>query len=161
MTVTEGRTFELRYVAGPEGVAVGGALTFVPEPFWGWSPPQTHAPAAPGFVDVQAPPGVQLVARAHQGQLVLEVAERPLEPGSTVRLIYSGRGKDDRLDAERLARLGRVDPKLLHPIRHREGSAQADRAVIRSRDVLVGCRTKLINHARGIVKSMGGTFADL
>ena len=91
VTVTERHTFELRYIAGPEGVAVGGALTFVPEPFWGWSAPQTHAPGAPGFVEVQAPPGVQLVARAHQGQLVLEVAERPLEPGSTVRLVYSGR----------------------------------------------------------------------
>ena len=74
----------------------------------------------------------------------------------SVRLIYGGTNKDDRLDAERLARLGRLDPKLLHPIRHREGSTQADRAVIRSRYVLVGCRTKLINHARGIVKSMGG-----
>jgi transposase len=73
-----------------------------------------------------------------------------------VRLIYGSTSKDDRLDAERLARLGRVDPKLLHPIRHREGSAQADRAVIRSRDVLVRCRTKLVNHARGLVKSMGG-----
>jgi transposase len=73
-----------------------------------------------------------------------------------VRLIYGGTSKNDRLDAERLARLGRVDPKLLHPIRHRGGSAQADRAVIRSRHVLVGCRTSLINHARGMVKSMGG-----
>jgi len=74
----------------------------------------------------------------------------------SVRLIYGGTSKNDRLDAERLARLARVDPKLLHPIRHRQGSAQADRAVIRSRYVLVGCRTKLINHARGMVKSMGG-----
>jgi len=73
-----------------------------------------------------------------------------------VRLIYGGTSKNDRLDAERLARLGRVDPELLHPIHHREGSVQADRAVIRSRHVLVDCRTKLINHARGMVKSLGG-----
>ncbi len=73
-----------------------------------------------------------------------------------VRLIHGGTSKSDRLDAERLARLGRVDPKLLHPIRHRDGAAQADRAVIGSRHVLVGCRTSLINHARGLVKSMGG-----
>lgn len=73
-----------------------------------------------------------------------------------VRLIYGSTTKNDQLDAERLARLGRVDPRLLHPIRHREGSAQADRAVIGSRHALVGCRTKLINHARGMVKSMGG-----
>jgi len=73
----------------------------------------------------------------------------------SVRLIYGGTSKDDRLDAERLARLARVDPKLLHPIRHREGAVQADLAVIRGRHVLVGCRTKLVNHVRGIVKSMG------
>jgi transposase len=73
----------------------------------------------------------------------------------SVRLIYGGKNKNDRLDAERLARLARVDPKLLHPIRHRKGSAQVDRAVLRSRDALVTCRTKLINHTRGVVKSMG------
>jgi hypothetical protein len=44
-----------------------------------------------------------------------------------VRLIYSSRNKNDRLDAERLARLARVDTKLLHPIQHREGTTQADR----------------------------------
>ena len=33
----------------------------------------------------------------------------------SVRLIYGGKNKNDRLDAERLARLARVDPKLLHP----------------------------------------------
>ena len=74
----------------------------------------------------------------------------------SVRLIYGGTSKSDQLDAERLARLARVDPRLLHPIRHREGSVQADRAVIRSRHVMVDCRTKLINHARGMVKSLGG-----
>jgi len=73
-----------------------------------------------------------------------------------VRLIYSSRNKNDKLDAERLARLARVDTKLLHPIQHRGGTAQADRALLRSRNALVECRTKLINHARGIVKSIGG-----
>jgi transposase len=52
--------------------------------------------------------------------------------------------------------LARVDPKLLHPIQHRGGTAQADRALLRSRNALVECRTKLVNHARGIVKSIGG-----
>ncbi len=73
-----------------------------------------------------------------------------------VRLIYSSRNKNDRLDAERLARLARVDTKLLHPIQHRGGTTQADRALLRSRNELVECRTKLVNHARGIVKSIGG-----
>jgi transposase len=73
-----------------------------------------------------------------------------------VRLIYGSRNKNDQLDAERLARLARVDTKLLHPIQHRSGTAQADRALLRSRNALVECRTKLVNHARGIVKSIGG-----
>jgi transposase len=78
----------------------------------------------------------------------------------SVRLIYGNRDKSDRLDAERLARLARVDPKLLHPIQHRGGAAQADRALLRSRNVLVESRTKLINHARGIVKSIGGRLPN-
>jgi len=77
-----------------------------------------------------------------------------------VRLIYSSGSKNDQLDAERLARLARVDPKLLHPIQHRGGTAQADRALLRSRNALVECRTKLINYARGIVKSMGGKLRN-
>ncbi len=48
-----------------------------------------------------------------------------------VRLIYSSSNKNDRLDAERLARLARVDTKLLHPIQHRGGTAQANRALLR------------------------------
>jgi transposase len=40
-----------------------------------------------------------------------------------LRLIYSNRRKTDEVDAENLARLARVDPKLLHPLNHRgEGS---------------------------------------
>jgi transposase len=39
-----------------------------------------------------------------------------------VRLIYGSRNKNDQLDAERLARLARVDTKLLHPIQHRGGT---------------------------------------
>lgn len=48
-----------------------------------------------------------------------------------VRLIGESRRKDDRLDAQALARLARIDPQLLSPIQHR--SAQADLAVIRAR----------------------------
>ena len=69
--------------------------------------------------------------------------------------IYKSSRKNDANDAEMLARLGRVDTELLSPIRHRGLSAQADLAVIRSRDELVGVRTNLINHVRGSVKSLG------
>jgi transposase len=72
-----------------------------------------------------------------------------------VRLIYGKGRKTDKLDAESLARLARVDPKLLYPLKHRGEDCQAHLAMIRSREALVGSRTQLINHVRGAVKSFG------
>jgi transposase len=63
--------------------------------------------------------------------------------------------RNDKLDAEKLGRLGRADPALLYPIQHRGESAQADLAVLRSRDHLVKVRTQLVNHVRDSVKSIG------
>jgi transposase len=45
--------------------------------------------------------------------------------------------KADPQDAETLARLARLDPKLLHPIKHRSLEAHADLTVIRARAKLV------------------------
>ena len=72
-----------------------------------------------------------------------------------VKLITESVHKNDRMDARQLARLARVDPKLLSPNRHRGEEAQLDLAVIRARAELVEARTKLINSARGLVKPMG------
>jgi transposase len=72
-----------------------------------------------------------------------------------LRLIYANKRKTDEIDAENLARLARVDPKLLYPIKHRGEDSQAHMALIRSRQVLVDCRTQLVNHVRGAVKSFG------
>jgi transposase len=71
------------------------------------------------------------------------------------RLIYASKRKTDDVDAESLARLARVDPKLLYSLKHRGEDSQADLALIRSREALVGCRTQLVNHVRGAVKSFG------
>ena len=60
-----------------------------------------------------------------------------------VRLIGESRKKDDRLDAQTLARLARIDPKLLCPVKHRSAKAQADLTVIRARAGLVRARTAL------------------
>jgi transposase len=73
-----------------------------------------------------------------------------------VRLIYGDKRKNDKLDAENLARLARLDPKLLYPLRHRGEDSQAHMAIIRSREALVSARTQLVNHVRGAVKSFGG-----
>jgi transposase len=72
-----------------------------------------------------------------------------------VKLISQNDSKTDQVDAELLARLGRVDVELLAPIQHRGVDAQADLAVPKARDALVQCRTKLINTCRGLVKSFG------
>ena len=72
-----------------------------------------------------------------------------------LRAIYHNPRKDDRADAETLARLARLDPELLSPIYHRSPQAQADLAVLRSRDAITRSRTLLVNHARSIVKSSG------
>jgi transposase len=63
--------------------------------------------------------------------------------------------KNDRIDANKLARLGRVDPESLHPIQHRSREVRQDLVVLRARDALVAARTELINATRGLVKSMG------
>jgi transposase len=73
-----------------------------------------------------------------------------------VRLIGESRKKDDRLDAQTLARLVRIDPQLLCPVKHRSARAQADLTVIRARAGLVRARTALVNTARGLAKSYGG-----
>ena len=72
-----------------------------------------------------------------------------------VRLIGESRKKDDRIDAQTLARLARIDPQLLCPVRHRSAKAQADLTVIRARAGLVRARTALVNTVRGLAKSYG------
>jgi hypothetical protein len=57
-----------------------------------------------------------------------------------VQSITKSDRKNDANDAEQLARLGRVDPKLLHPIAHRQEDTQRDRALLTVRDKLVQVR---------------------
>lgn len=89
-------------------------------------------------------------------QLIEELGHEVLVANARkLRAIYDNPRKGDKADAETLARLARLDPSLLSPIRHRSPEAQADLSLIRSRDVLVRSRTLMINHARGTVKACG------
>jgi len=63
--------------------------------------------------------------------------------------------KNDRIDANKLARLGRMDPQSLYPIQHRSPQVRQDLVMLRARDALVAVRTELINSTRGLVKSVG------
>jgi transposase len=94
-------------------------------------------------------PWISRLAEEYGHQVVVANARK-------TRLIFGNDYKDDPIDAEYLARLGRADVKLLFPVRHRGAEAHADLAVVKARDGLVQVRTKLILQARGLVKPFGG-----
>jgi hypothetical protein len=50
-----------------------------------------------------------------------------------LRLIYAEGRKTDEIDAQKLARLARIDPELLAPLKHRGKSSQAHLALVHSR----------------------------
>jgi transposase len=76
-----------------------------------------------------------------------------------LRKIHQSDRKNDRSDAQMLARMARFDPQLLAPITHRSAAMQNDLAVIRARDVLVRARTQCVNATRGLVKTAGGRLS--
>jgi transposase len=65
-----------------------------------------------------------------------------------LRLIYENQHKSDRVDAEYLARVARLDPNLLGAIEHRSETGQCHLSLIRARDTLVRSRGRLIQHVR-------------
>src|ERR1035438_6368182 len=73
-----------------------------------------------------------------------------------IPVITASESKNDRNDAEQLARMAAFDPKLLHPVEHRSLERQQDLNLVHTRSVLVRARTMLINSVRGLVKSGGG-----
>jgi transposase len=70
--------------------------------------------------------------------------------------ITGSESKNDRNDAEALARFAASDPKLLAPVQHRSQQRQQDLNLIQARAVLVRARTMLVNALRGLIKSGGG-----
>jgi transposase len=72
-----------------------------------------------------------------------------------IRAITASASKNDRNDAELLARFAAHDPKLLSPLEHRSQGRQQDLNLIRARATLVRARTMIVNALRGLVKSAG------
>jgi transposase len=72
-----------------------------------------------------------------------------------IRAITASESKNDRNDAEKLARFAAYDPQLLSPIQHRSPERQRDLNLLQARDTLVRARTMLVNALRGLVKSAG------
>src|SRR5205085_10977152 len=69
-----------------------------------------------------------------------------------VRLIGESRKKDDRLDAQTLARLARIDPELLYPVKNRSAQAQADLMAIRAPRRLGALPDGAGQHGRGLAR---------
>jgi len=72
-----------------------------------------------------------------------------------LRAIYQNERKCDALDARMLAKLARVDPELLSPIKHGSEERQLDRLAITLRDSLVRQRVNIISTIRFSLKSLG------
>jgi transposase len=70
--------------------------------------------------------------------------------------ITGSESKNDRNDAEKLARFAAYDPKLLSPLEHRSPERQLDLNLIHARSTLVRARTMIVNALRGLIKSAGG-----
>jgi transposase len=111
------------------------------------------------YFSSQAPARVALETGTHSGWVSRLIAtcghEVVVANARELRKIHQSDRKNDRADAEILARMVRFDPQLLAPVVHRTEQMQADICSIRARDALVGTRTKLINAARGFTKSLG------
>lgn len=119
----------------------------------------TSAPALHRALAAPVPARVVIEAGTHSPWVSRELEalghEVVVANPRKVRLIGASVTKDDRRDAELLARLGRVDPVLLAPIRHRGAKVQRDRALLQVRRTLVEMRTMLINQLRGLAKVQG------
>jgi transposase len=123
---------------------------------------ETRDPALRKWFARRAPARVALEVGRHSAWMSRVLTELGHEAvvanARKVRLVYESDKKNDQMDAESLARLARVDPALLHPVKHRRADTQAALAMVRSREVVVDMRTAAINSVRGQAKAFGGAM---
>jgi transposase len=72
-----------------------------------------------------------------------------------LRAISHSDRKSDKVDAEKIARYARLDPKILRPISHRTVAQQEALTLIRARNLIVRLRTAAVNAVRGLAKPCG------
>jgi transposase len=77
-----------------------------------------------------------------------------------LRAMWDTPKKNDRRDALLLAKLGAERSVSLVHVQHRSEAAHRHLAVVKARVLLVETRTKLVNGARGIVKSSGARLTS-
>ncbi len=107
-------TWTLIYTAGPRGIAEGGALRFLPDPFWNWSQPQTRDANYAGYTTIESSvPGLrfetfeQSTGPGGAGSVTAILRGAGLTEGAKVRLVYGAGSVGAAADryAEREARL--------------------------------------------------------
>jgi transposase len=76
-----------------------------------------------------------------------------------MRAIYENERKCDQRDAHMLAKIARLDPSLLAPVRHGSEASQKDLLPIKLRDALVRQRTAIISSIRASLKALGVRLA--
>ncbi|MFP6663624.1 MAG: CehA/McbA family metallohydrolase [Deltaproteobacteria bacterium] len=93
-------SFTIDYVAGPEGIARGGAVFLQVSPFWGWEAPQVRGGQAGGFTTVSTEAeGVTLEPRPlGQGLMQIEIGGRALLAGEKIRIDYGVGPAQARVD---------------------------------------------------------------
>src|SRR6202011_4517449 len=72
-----------------------------------------------------------------------------------LRAISHSDRKSDQVDAEKIARYARLDPKILRPISYRTVAQQEALTLIRARNLIVRLRTAAVNAVRGLAKPCG------
>jgi hypothetical protein len=76
------------YEAGPEGVAVGGAVRLTVSPFWGWTPAQARSAERAGMVEVTTEAeGVELETTV-PGWVDVRIGGRALAEGERITFVY-------------------------------------------------------------------------
>jgi transposase len=106
-------------------------------------------------------PGAAVVMEAgtHSGWItrMLEKMDHEVCVGNPrkLRAIWDCDDKSDERDARILGLMYRLEPRLLHQIFHRGEQSQVDLEYIKSRNMLVEARTKLLVHVRCSVKGVG------
>jgi transposase len=93
-------------------------------------------------------PWISRLLEAHGHRVIVANARK-------LRAISQSHTKNDTEDARMLARLGRADPHLLSPIRHRGEATQRALLRLKIREALVRSRVNLINSVRFLLKSLG------
>ncbi len=95
-------TWTITYTAGQAGIAEGGGIAVHISPFWGWTPPQTGNPAAPGHVTAECSrPDIELDVQAvgTNHYILVRLGKGALAGGDTVTVTYGDTGGGARPEA--------------------------------------------------------------